>query len=99
MPEIGNSDYPSTSALDSESLQQHQTSPGSSSPQGNLLNATFRALRHRNYRLYFFGQLVSLTGTWMQTTALTWLAFEITLQSKWVSLVTVAQILPTFLLG
>jgi hypothetical protein len=30
----------------------------------------FRALRHRNYRLFFFGQLISLVGTWMQTTAL-----------------------------
>jgi len=30
----------------------------------------FRALRHRNYKLFFFGQLVSLIGTWMQTTAL-----------------------------
>jgi len=30
---------------------------------------TFRSLRTRNYRLYFFGQIVSLTGTWMQSVA------------------------------
>jgi MFS family permease len=60
---------------------------------------TFRSLRHRNYRLYFFGQLVSLTGTWMQTTALTWLAFALTHESRWAALVTAAQILPTFVLG
>ena len=33
---------------------------------------TFAALRHRNFRLFFFGQLVSLIGTWMQNTAQSW---------------------------
>src|SRR5207237_1403294 len=39
---------------------------------------TFRALRHRNYRLFFWGQLVSLTGTWMQQTAMSWFVYELT---------------------
>src|SRR5438270_4311939 len=39
---------------------------------------TFRALKHRNYRLYFTGQLVSLIGTWMDQTAMSWLVYEIT---------------------
>ncbi len=39
---------------------------------------TFRALRHRNYRLFFYGQLVSLIGTWMQQTAMSWLVYQIT---------------------
>ena len=39
---------------------------------------TFRALRHRNYRLFFYGQLVSLIGTWMQTTALSWYVYQVT---------------------
>src|SRR6266571_7488498 len=39
---------------------------------------TFRALRHRNYRLFFWGQLVSLMGTWMQQTAMSWFVYEIT---------------------
>src|SRR5437867_12520192 len=39
---------------------------------------TFRALRHRNYRLFFWGQLVSLIGTWMQQTALSWSVYQIT---------------------
>jgi MFS family permease len=59
----------------------------------------FRALRHRNYRLYFFGQLVSLTGSWVQTTALMWLAYELTKQSRWPALIAAAQVLPTFVLG
>ena len=39
---------------------------------------TFRALRHRNYQLFFWGQLVSLIGTWMQQTAMSWFVYEIT---------------------
>ena len=37
-----------------------------------------RALKHRNYRLYWIGQLVSLTGTWMQSTAQQWLVYRLT---------------------
>ena len=39
---------------------------------------TFAALKHRNFRLFFAGQLVSLTGTWMQTTAQGWLVYQLT---------------------
>jgi MFS family permease len=39
---------------------------------------TFSALRHRNYRLFFFGQVTSLSGTWMQWVAQGWLVYEIT---------------------
>jgi MFS family permease len=39
---------------------------------------TFRALRHRNYRLFFWGQLVSLIGTWMQQTAMSWYVYQVT---------------------
>ena len=39
---------------------------------------TFRALRHRNYRLFFWGQLISLVGTWMQQTAMSWYVYQIT---------------------
>jgi MFS family permease len=60
---------------------------------------TFRSLRHRNYRLYFFGQLISLTGTWMQNAALAFLAFQLTNLSLWPGLVSACQFLPTFFLG
>jgi MFS family permease len=63
------------------------------------LPSTFRALRHRNYRLYFCGQLISWTGTWVQTTALMWLAYDLTHESQWPGLISAAQILPTFFLG
>jgi MFS family permease len=63
------------------------------------LPVTFRALRHRNYRLYFFGQLISLVGTWVQTAALMWLAYDLTKESRWPAWIMAAQILPTFFLG
>jgi MFS family permease len=43
-----------------------------------LLGRTFRSLRTPNYRLYFFGQIVSLTGTWMQSVGQAWLVLELT---------------------
>src|SRR5579862_6001804 len=45
---------------------------------GLLWQQTFAALRHRNFRLFFAGQLVSLTGTWMQNTAQGWLVYQLT---------------------
>jgi MFS family permease len=44
----------------------------------SAIAATFRALRHRNFRLWFYGQLTSLVGTWMQTIAQNWLVYELT---------------------
>src|SRR5438552_4481982 len=45
---------------------------------GAIAGRTFRSLRVRNYRLYFFGQIVSLTGTWMQSVAQAWLVLRLT---------------------
>ena len=45
---------------------------------GLLWRKTFSALRHRNFRLFFGGQLISLIGTWMQNTAQGWLIYQLT---------------------
>jgi len=42
------------------------------------LSTRFRALKHRNFQLFIIGQLISLIGTWMQTTAQQWLVYELT---------------------
>ena len=39
---------------------------------------TFAGLKHRNFRLFFIGQFISLTGSWMQTTAQSWLVYQMT---------------------
>ena len=64
-----------------------------------LRDTTFRSLRHRNYRLYFFGQAVSFTGSWMQSAALMWLLYDRTGDARWPSWILVAQVTPTILLG
>jgi MFS family permease len=46
--------------------------------RGRMRGETFAALRHRNFRLFFFGQLISLTGSWVQNTAQGWLVYELT---------------------
>jgi len=81
----------------SDTLVSPEPSPGP--PASSRWLSTFRALRHYNYRLYFLGQLISLLGTWMQGTAMTWLAYQLTGQSFWAGLVLAGQVLPTFLLG
>jgi len=45
---------------------------------GIHLRDAFASLRHRNFRVFFFTQLISLTGTWMQNTALSWLVYQLT---------------------
>jgi MFS family permease len=77
----------------------HELEAGPSAPSGGWLADTFRALRHRNYLLYFIGQFVSITGSWLQTTALMWLSYEKTRLAAWPAAISAAQILPTFLLG
>jgi len=62
------------------------------------LRSTFAALRHRNYRLFLFGQFVSLCGTLMQQVALGWLVLELTDSPFAVGLVTTLGSLPILLL-
>ena len=57
------------------------------------------ALRHRNYRLFLVGQIVSTIGTWMQTVALPWLALELTHNGFLVGLVLAARFLPVLILS
>ena len=58
-----------------------------------------RAFRHRNYRLFFGGQLVSLVGTWMQQVAQAWLVLELTSDPLILGLVTALAFLPVLVLG
>lgn len=57
------------------------------------------AFRHRNYRLFWFGQLVSVTGTWMQSLAQSWLVLTLTSSALLLGLVSVFQFLPILLIG
>ncbi|MEQ1920505.1 MAG: MFS transporter, partial [Elusimicrobiota bacterium] len=59
----------------------------------------FSALSHRNFRLFFFGQFVSLTGSWMQNTAQAWLVYRLTKDPLMLGLVAFVGQFPVFILG
>src|ERR1039457_1046956 len=60
---------------------------------------TFAALKHRNFRLFFVGQLVSLIGTWMQSTAQGWLVYQLTGSKVLLGTVAAVGTLPMLLLS
>src|SRR5271157_3725517 len=57
----------------------------------------FRALRHRNYRLFFCGQIISLIGTWMQSIAQAWLVYRLTKSALLLGLVGFSGQIPVLL--
>ncbi len=59
----------------------------------------FRSLRHRNYRLFFSGQSISLIGTWMQRIALPWVVYRMTGSEVLLGVVGFAGTIPSFLLA
>ena len=61
------------------------------------LKQTFRALRNPNYRLFWFGQVVSMVGTWMQRIAQAWLVLRLTDSPLALGIVTACQTLPVLL--
>ncbi len=63
------------------------------------LISIIRSLRHRNFRLFFSGQSISLIGTWMQRVALGWMVYRLTNSAFLLGLVGFAGQIPTFLLA
>ena len=68
----------------------------SNDPTG--LTRMFRALRYRNYRLFFIGQGISLIGTWMQQVAISWLVYSLTNSAFLLGVVAFSGLISTFLL-
>lgn len=64
-----------------------------------LRAGTLSAFRYPNFRLYFIGQLISLSGSWMQIVAQGWLVFHLTKDEFWLGLVACAAGLPSLLLS
>ena len=54
------------------------SAPAPSAPSLGRAAGAFRALKHRNFQLFFGGQIISLVGTWMQTVAQAWLIYRLT---------------------
>jgi len=68
-------------------------------PVHRAAQRTFRSLRTRNFRLYFFGQVVSGTGSWMQMVAQAWLVLRLTNSGVALGLTLALQFAPTLLAG
>lgn len=61
------------------------------------MSKTFKSLRHRNFALYCAGIAASLTGSWMQSVAIAWVAFSLTNSSAVLGMVAAATLLPTLI--
>src|SRR5690349_9022678 len=88
MPVSGNPDESASSA--------GQAMPA---PSPSRLQLAMRSLRHRNFRLFFSGQLISLIGTWMQNIAQAWLVYRLTGSSLLLGIVGFASQIPVFILA
>jgi len=81
---VNSSDYPSG--------KQKSDDPG-------IFSRVFRALRGRNYRLFFIGQGISLIGTWMQQVAMSWLVYSLTSSALWLGIFAFATTICSFILS
>src|SRR5689334_13723717 len=84
-------------AIGDSNLQTAQ--PSAQPPKQSRAEMMVRALRHRNFQLFFAGQLISLIGTWMQTVAESWLVYRLTGSSLLLGSVGFASQIPVFLLA
>ena len=76
------------------------TGPAALSPRRLAGSQGLRAFRHRNYRLFFGGQAISLVGTWMQQVAQAWLVLQVSGGDPfWLGVVAAAQFLPVMIFG
>jgi MFS family permease len=76
-----------------------QSAAGGRLSPASVTGRGWRALRHPNYRLYFFGQVVSQSGTWLQRIAQSWLVLDLADSPAALGVLTVFQFLPAMLLS
>jgi len=79
------------------STQEDVSTSGAATATGGRWQTTVRALRHRNFQLFFSGQLISLIGTWMQTVAQSWLVYKLTGSGLQLGAVGFSSQIPVFL--
>ena len=88
------------SSTDPAETMEPATTPGEAQqPQSVGLSHAWRALRHRNFRLFFGGQTISLIGTWMTRVATGWLVYRLTGSALLLGTVSFAGQIPTFIVA
>jgi MFS family permease len=85
-------------AIEADGREAEKQFTPPASPQSRVV-AAVRALRHRNFQLFFAGQLISLIGTWMQTVAQSWLVYRLTGSTLLLGTVGFAGQIPVFLVA
>jgi MFS family permease len=92
------SEHPEHESLRSVLAEEKQEFAQPASRESRLALAV-RALRHRNFQLFFAGQLISLIGTWMQTVAQSWLVYRMTGSPLLLGAVGFASQIPVFIMA
>ena len=90
---------PGVGNLDRDESQRRKALGDEPAARPSRLPHVVRALRHRNYRLFFGGQLISLIGTWMQAVAQSWLVYRLTGSAVLLGFVGFSSQIPVFLLA
>lgn len=87
---------PDTAGIGSSSDLNLEPTAGEETRSGHDFSHAWRALRHRNFRLFFGGQTISLVGTWMTRIATSWLVYRLTGSSLLLGTVSFMGQIPTF---
>ncbi|MGH2551118.1 MAG: MFS transporter, partial [Thermomicrobiales bacterium] len=92
--------HPNTSSRrENKASRATSTSIATEGTAARWLSTKVPSFRHKNYRYFFAGQLVSVTGTWMESLAQSWLVLSLTSSAFYLGLVPVAQFLPAVFLS
>jgi MFS family permease len=86
-------------ALETASPAESALEVTQSYDRSTRLPQTFRSLQHRNFQLYFIGQLISVAGTWMQVVAQAWLVYELSHSELMLGVVGFAAAIPSLLIS
>jgi len=86
-------------ALEAVAAAESTVESSESSARSTRLPQTFRALQHRNFQLYFAGQLISVAGTWMQVVAQAWLVYQLTRSELMLGIVGFAAAIPSLIVS
>ncbi|HZG54476.1 MAG TPA: hypothetical protein VEZ40_20410, partial [Pyrinomonadaceae bacterium] len=87
--------------IQAEATRESETmaTAATAAPKRLQIPAALRSLGHKNYRLFYGGQLISLTGTWMQIVAQSWLVYRLTGSAATLGFVAFAGQIPGFVLA
>jgi MFS family permease len=86
-------------ALEAASAVESSEDAALSQAQPARVPRTFRSLQHRNFQLYFAGQLISVAGTWMQVVAQAWLVYELSHSELMLGIVGFAAAIPSLIVS